>query len=346
MRQYIFYIFLATAMLTISCNKPETPEATSDGTVRLMAGMNDREDDWGGYSTRGISIDNTTINHFGAYCFQTGRKQWADTMAFALPNKMYNIPVTRSGNDWTYDPLVKWEGGDGSYFTFFGYSPRATGIYREPDNPLGNNLEISKATDPDVPVLTYSTLDYIPMQIDLLIAAPVYNIYPVESVHMRFAHALSQIRFVAWSAQDFVRVKSIEISNIQYSATLTLTGVITPLPDVKTFLLDEINKALSVDETNMTDLSDGSNAFLLLPQDLTGNTTATIIVTYVTNGVEGQSAPYTIIQNWEKGKSYTYALKLGGNPTEEMTVTGLTITDWVVDSSEDMNTGSGSAQQI
>lgn len=340
MRRYLLSIFLTAAVMSSGCSKSDTSDYTAtSGTVRFLAGINGREDNWGGLSTRGVPIDNATIHQFSVYCFQTGRKQWVDTMAYALPNKLCDVLVTRDGNDWNYDPPVLWEGGDGAYFTFFGYSPRATGIYQEPELPLGNNLElVSSATDPGVPVLKYSTLDYIPTQIDLLISAPVYDTHPVDRVQMKFAHALSQIRFMAWSDQDFVRVKRIEISNVQYTATLDLAGGLTPLPDVKAFTLDEINKTLSTDQSKMTDLSDGGNAFLLLPQDLTGNTTAKIVVTYIVNGVESQSAPYTIIQNWERGNSYTYTLKMGGNPTEEMVVTGVNVTDWIIDGEENLET--------
>lgn len=348
MRRYVLCIFFAAAAMSIGCSKSEAPDDAADGTVRFLAGLNGREDDWSGYSTRGAPLDNMTISQFGVFCYNTGRTKWATAAATALPNKMCDVSVIRNGNDWSYDPPVKWEGGDGAYFTFFGYSPRAAGIFLDPDNLWGNNLELTtKATDFGTPGLQYATLDYVPAQIDLLVSVPIYDTYPVAKVPMKFAHALSQISFMAWSAQDFVRVKRIEISNIQYSATLSLEGGLTPLNDVKTFLLDDIDQNLSTDQTKMTNLSSGDNAFLLLPQNLTGNTIAKIVVTYVTSaGEEGKSTPYLIKENWGKGKSYTYTLKLGGNPTAEMVVSGVTITDWLVDSSEDLNTGGGSAEQI
>ena len=341
MRNRLLYTCLAILALT-SCAKTDTPSAKRPGeTMHFMAGVTDKTDDWGPQqnATRGVPADNTTIRQFGAYCFNTGRTQWASAAAAALPNKMYDVPVTRNGNEWTYDPPVKWEGGDGAYFTFFGYSPRAAGIYQEPDSPLGNNLELlTSATDPGVPKLRYSTLDYVPSQVDLLFAAPVYNTYPVDKVKMQFFHALAQIRFKAWSEQDFVRVKSISIYGVQYAGTFSLDGTLTPESDVKSFSLTEINKTLSTDETKMTDLTDGGNAFMLLPQDLTANTTAQIVVTYLVSGEEKTSTPYTIVQNWQKGNSYTYTLKLGGTATEEMIVTGVTVTDWVIDGEEDMTT--------
>lgn len=286
--------------------------------------------------TRGTSITQDNIQEFGVFCYDLNGTTW--NPATSLPNKMDNLKVTRIANtpEWTYGSSIDWEGGDGRRFSFLGYSPHATGTYQDPDNTGGNNLTVTTPVA-GIPILKYETLADVPSQIDLLLATPHISITPQEKVHMKFDHALTQVRFRGRAAQQGTRLLSIAIYGVQYKGTVAATSqpiAWTVESDTTGFSAVRNFPPITTNPNFFTDLTAGGNAFMLLPQDLTQNTEAKIVITAIVSGVESVKT-HIIKENWEAGNSYTYTVELGGPVGEEITVTGVTITPWTIDPNEE-----------
>ena len=331
MKQYLLILAFATLG---SCAKNVTDESASPDTDRQSVRFTTE------VSSRGVSTTRDNIKEFAVFCYDLKGTVWNATTS--IPNKMNNLKVTRVGTttDWTYGESIDWDGGDGRRFTFLGFSPYATGTYVEYDNPLGNNIEVVTPVK-GIPTLNFETQSEVTQQVDLLLAAPHISITPQENVYMMFNHALAQIRFRGYSAQQGVAPLSIAINDVQYKGSVPVNGTDiawTVEADKTNFTIENNFPVVSVDESKPTDLSTGGRAFMLPPQDLTGNTTSKIVIVTRINGAD-ITKEYIIKENWEAGKSYIYTIALGGNPTEEIIVTDVTIKDWQMGSLADSDVG-------
>lgn len=159
--------------------------------------------------TRALETDAATIQDFRVWA------RWNVSVPF-----MDEVKVTRSGNDWTYNPLFYWP-VEGS-LDFYAYSPAAsTGV---------RSIDIS-ANSQTVEIVYDATTDCL-MQEDFMVASALNRTYTTPTVPMDFRHVLSQVAFQAKSSEAGIiyRVRGISLQNLSRSRTLVGTAI-SGIPD-------------------------------------------------------------------------------------------------------------------
>lgn len=167
--------------------------------------------------TKGVILDNSTIDNFGVFAYYTGLKQWSDVSAFITPNYTYNQQVERKKintqwSSWLYAPTMYWPNAP-EKLSFFAYAPTASDK---------NGIKVSAASSTGAPTIGYIVPIDIKEQQDLLYANPLVDKiktdYSEGQVPFKFEHALTQLSFQAKliDGQEPEEGKSLKITAIKF----------------------------------------------------------------------------------------------------------------------------------
>lgn len=324
-------LLLFALFVVVSCSKqqPQIPSVDADNTINLTVEV----------STRAVSATTTNLGEFASFGYSQGTDIWSEMPAEAIPDLMWNNRYLKSGDDWRGDIATEWPEADlNNYYAFFAYSPKATA-----DNKM--TLLTDQSTE-GYQRLSYQTLANVENQVDLLVASRI-NQLRASRVSLAFNHALTRVGFQAFTNISNTKINSISLNGMLYKGELEVRedavwqNVSPDKADFKVEMMPAVT--VSLDPLKPTDLSlNASYCFNLLPQDLTGNTDEATCVTidYTQNGVK-YTKKHTIVNDLAKGQFTIYKVDLSGDPNADLIVAQVIITDWVFDSSSDMDTNDG-----
>lgn len=304
--------------------------------------------------TRGTPILQNTIQNFGVYGYYTGTDRWADVGNITIPNKMYNVKVSRkvdTSDTWEYDTKAKWTDladnpvGLGYFFHFFGYAPYILNgaVYNS-----GVTLKTT-ATSKGVPTLNYMQPDGATNQIDLLVASPIIDRMNIgRKVVMKFKHSLSKIGFSA-SIADAVVGRTYKITklsmnfrtaggNIFRQADLDLSTTLwsnLSVPYDDGYLMTIPLSAIALTAAYQT-ISSSTDLPFFLPQEVSDGAVTLSVTVQKLNGdiveatqrVNDIPFPATL---WEAGKAYNYRYSVSFD-TKNVALRDVVVTDWTVSS--------------
>lgn len=245
--------------------------------------------------TRSTLTDNESLDSFGVFARRTD----SDSEA---PDYMFNVCVTRS-TGWTPAEDYRWPSDGKLHFTAFA-----------PFCSQTDTEGITALPRPDAsPEVGFKVPSDVADQFDLLVATPTDG--DSSPCELTFNHALTGIRFASGAELAPCTVKSIEISGVADSGTISLedqtwsdiTGNATYIisPDI------ELSASAGGEyvEPN-TLITSGEQTLILLPQSLGADTR--VKITVLTNGRESTLEASLGGQSWTPGKTVTY--RISGNP--------------------------------
>ena len=146
-----------------------------------------------------MTLDDLKAQSFGVFAYYTDNSDYAE--GTSTPNFMFNQNVKWNGTDaWTYSPLKYWPNEATDKLSFFAYAPHV-----EQSN---GNIELASTftnASASAPSLTYTLDDDQSKHVDLLWAAPHYNLQKqtiTGDVKFIFKHAMSRIGFKSVAVID------------------------------------------------------------------------------------------------------------------------------------------------
>ena len=304
-------LMAAVAALAItSCSQNEEFERQdSNNEISFNTGVSN--------VTRGAMVTSGSFKKFTAYAYINTGTFAGTTIADLISGEVYT-----KGADWVQGTSNKyyWPTAAENKVTFFGYGESTTATYAKAQGSF--------------PTLTYTILDDVATQEDLVIAQELDKVKPANgSISLTFKHSLTQVYFKLKAddnALDY-EVKKIAIVGAKNKGIFTFDGTATlgswataSDATAKTYELIPTGDRGKVAKgaSTVVALNDAAEAMVLLPQDLTG---VKIQVTYIAkNGdVEVHSAAepveWALNGEWEIGKKIAYVLTLSG---DKVTVTG------------------------
>lgn len=252
---------------------------------------------WGWYGTTGSTIDKTVFN---------------------------NIPVTKSGEVWTYTGGTQyWISG--MTYNFYGVYP----IY--PKTSDNNGTTATVTPDGTITVTNFDCFATGDAAIDLMTATHTrdYNGTNANAVNMPFQHELAKVKFTVKSENTVATVSRFNVYGVNYQGTLTKKGQTATWNPVTA--CTETNTPYKLENftfntTNGFEKDMLGDVLLIPDKDLTD---AKLYIAYryqgeTTDRTSTINLQTTAITQWEAGKSYHYTLTIKGGT---LTVT-VTVADW------------------
>ncbi len=300
--------------------------------------------------SRGTLTSTADIESFGVFA---SRRADGEQLTELSPEYMYNVEITAS-NAWKPAEEYLWPGLGSLHIN--AYSPFASEASAEGVTRLPALSDKSPLT------LDYNVAAEVADQEDLLYATPVDG--SSSPCKLTFNHALTAIRFATGAKMTPCTVKSITISGVASSGTLSLEdGTWSDLSGdatytVTTDLTIEAAEGSQYAAANLP-LTTESQTFLLIPQTLPED--AKIELTIAVDGKESNFTAPLSGSVWTEGTTLTYHLSASplnpglllevvdadGNPLSSLSAkyTGGT-SDFKVRSLYDDGTGAGTYSPI
>ena len=224
-----------------------------------------------------------------------------------IPNYMYDVPVSKSGNTWTPPSTYYWP-GEAYKVRFFAYAPKSNNAYRLSGQTAG------------YPTLTCTVPDDVADQADLLVAASgEINGNSNIPVNLTFHHALTAVKFVCGSDMKAGTVKSVTLKGVYATGTYNLeTAAWSDVRTPKNFS-QTLNAA--TDGTEGSVLTRPAQTFMMIPQTLPE--AAKIEVIFADAKGEHILSATLAKSVWPMGKTVTYKISTSSiNWEYTLSVTG------------------------
>lgn len=273
-----------------------------------------------GYSpvTRSTVLNTANFKHFiiNAYAGSDGSTNFTPSDAQIIANGGFS-----ENNGWTADGDKKYYWPVSGYAHFFGH------------NSVLQDAAVYDATT--YPSITYTVAKTIKDQEDLLVAKSIHT-KKVESLTLKFTHALSQVAFkLKGDDSDLTyTVSKITIKDVcdknSYDYSTELWGTAEGNATYDLIPTDNVE----VKGTTETDFADKDGIAILMPQSVTNKEIEITYAAKYTTGNAGVAvnSPATVKLDgtWAKGKKTTYTLELSA---AKIDVTGTINTDWITEDS-------------
>lgn len=223
----------------------------------------------------------TAYKTMGVYAANHNSADFSGTTPVSL---MTNVKIERDNgsNGWYYSPPAMWRGTE--KHSFFAYAPY---------NPTG--LTLPGTAIAGIPTMQYIVPDDVASQVDLLVAAPQYNLVDnlTPSVKLTMNHALTRVVFSARVLHSVptgssIKITEIKLTDIANQATRPMafeaTDLWTGQTGTATYTLTNgvggglQNVALT---QTLTEIETPDGNLFLMPQSFTANDAATLSITYV-----------------------------------------------------------------
>lgn len=173
--------------LAVGCKREADDDMPGQTPVAFAARLDGEE------ATRAGVIDNDKLASMGVFASYTGQSDWTTS---STSNFMYNQPVEKSPDTWTYTPMKYWPNTEGDKLSFFAYAPHA-------DNMAGlttDGYNSSNATG--YPTFRYEPPVDITKQTDLLFAPPLLNKTKGSELSFTMGHVLTHVLFKVKSTSN------------------------------------------------------------------------------------------------------------------------------------------------
>ncbi len=272
--------------------------------------------------TRGFPMTSSSqIQDLGLFCSYTGEEEWTES---DVPAKLHNRKMTYNTvtGFWEYadgDP-AQWNAlSAADNYTFFAYTPFASGDYDPSDNPTGNGLTvISTDVDADYPRLLYNIPERVESQPDIMVAVPVYNLHQTgRPVTLQMKHALTCVGFHVSGTGE--RIGGIAVSGVASVGELEIEGEHilwndleeSPLPDIHPATVDfdqgQNYFTAGAERSLLTD-----DGWLMMIPQIPGENSAVHL--FFDNNTHREFSLNTF--EWRAGEQVIYHINLSGNTGE------------------------------
>ena len=243
------------------------------------------------------------ITSFGILAY-TYTGAWDGTQ---IPNYMYDVPVSKSGNTWTPPSTYYWP-GEAYKVRFFAYAPKSNNAYRLSGQTAGH------------PTLTCTVPDDVADQADLLVAASgEINGNSNIPVNLTFHHALTAVKFVCGNDMKAGTVKSVTLKNVYSQGTYDLDDQTWKDHGRTTSFTQELNK--TAQGTAGEAITSEAQTFMMIPQTLPE---AAKIEVIFADAKGDHTLSATLAKSvWPMGKTVTYKISTSSiNWEYTLSVTG------------------------
>lgn len=206
--------------------------------------------------------------------------------------------VTKKGNNlWSSDRTYYWPGAE-HILQFYAWAPVSGAFETEP-------------TTPESTTLTYTVPSDAADQKDIVVASPDetpgnYN----AAQSLTFNHICTAVRFVTGSQMQPGTIRSVALKGVRHNGSYDLATGEWTLNDNVTNFTQSLDKEMSGNETDGTEVATGEATFMMLPQTLPTN--AKVEVVFYSTVTNTERTLEAAIENmeWPQGKTVTYKLSI------------------------------------
>lgn len=206
--------------------------------------------------------------------------------------------VTKKGNNlWSSDRTYYWPGAEHT-LRFYAWAPVSGAFETVP-------------TTPESTTLTYTVPSDAADQKDIVVASPDetpgnYN----AAQSLTFNHICTAVRFVTGSQMQPGTIRSVALKGVRHNGSYDLATGEWTLNDNVTNFTQSLDKEMSGNETDGTEVATGEATFMMLPQTLPTN--AKVEVVFYSTVTNTERTLEAAIENmeWPQGKTVTYKLSI------------------------------------
>lgn len=210
-----------------------------------------------------------------------------------------------TGAIWSTEQIYYWPGADHS-FQFYAWAPTDAGGLTTPSSPTSTVLE-------------YTVPDTVPNQKDIVVATTSeISGDNNKAVPLTFKHICTAVRFAVGSQMQPGSIKSVALKGVKNTGTYDMaTGTWALAETTKDFSQDDLNKSMTGNETDGTEITSPEGTFMMLPQTLPAGATVEVVFTNA-SGVDRTLAASIGNTVWTMGTTVTYKLSI--TPEYEMNI--------------------------
>ena len=209
-----------------------------------------------------------------------------------------------SGAIWSTEQIYYWPGADHS-FQFYAWAPTDAGGLTTPSSPTSTVLE-------------YTVPEAATNQKDIVVATTSeISGDNNKAVPLTFKHICTAVRFAVGSQMQPGSIKSVALKGVKNAGTYDMATGTWALAETPTDFSQDLNKSMTGNETNGTEITSPEGTFMMLPQTLPEG--ATVEVVFVNANNEDRTLTASIGNTvWTMGTTVTYKLSI--TPEYEMNI--------------------------
>lgn len=233
------------------------------------------------------SLDEYGTFHVQAHCKEDG----------TLVNTFYmDDNVTYRNNNWSTDNVYYWPGATRT-LQFFAWAPIDAGL-TAPEAP-GNTT------------LTYTVPTVVSEQKDLVVAkTDEIEGNKNEVIPLAFEHICTAVRFVTGSQMQPGTIKSVALKGVRYKGSYDLENGKWTLNDDANDFTQSLDKEMSGNETDGTEVTTSEATFMMLPQTLPADAKVEVAFNDKMTGEKRILEAPIAGMEWPQGKTVTYKLSI------------------------------------
>lgn len=202
-----------------------------------------------------------------------------------------------SGAIWSTEQIYYWPGADHS-FQFYAWAPTDAGGLTTPSSPTSTVLE-------------YTVPEAATNQKDIVVATTSeISGDNNKAVPLTFKHICTAVRFAVGSQMQPGSIKSVALKGVKNTGTYDMaTGTWALAETTKDFSQDDLNKSMTGNETDGTEITSPEGTFMMLPQTLPAGATVEVVFTNA-SGVDCTLTASIGNAEWKMGTTVTYKLSI------------------------------------
>lgn len=287
--------------LAVGCKREADDDMPGQTPVAFAARLDGEE------ATRAGVIDNDKLASMGVFASYTGQNDWTTS---STSNFMYNQPVEKPTDTWTYTPMKYWPNTEGDKLSFFAYAPHA-------DKMAGLTTDgYNSSTATGYPKFRYEPPVEITNQTDLLFAPPLLNKTKGSELSFTMGHVLTHVLFKVKSTSNMTVSKltvnkGAQLGYLSYDASGYSW---TSIDENQTFSYAE---STDVPENTLTDICES----FLLPRNA-----ESVTLTFTEDGSNTEQTETIALPSspvWAMNKTVAYTIGV-----ENKTKITLSVKEW------------------
>lgn len=205
--------------------------------------------------------------------------------------------IKRGNNLWSSDRVYYWPGAEHT-LQFYAWAP-ASGAFE------------TTPTTPENTKLTYTVPSDAADQKDIVVASPKETPGDHNAAQsLTFNHICTAVRFVTGSQMQPGTIKSVALKGVQYKGTYDLENGKWTLNDDANDFTQSLDKEMSGNETDGTEVTAGEGTFMMLPQTLPDKAKVEVVFHSTVTNTDRTLEAIIGGMEWPQGKTVTYKLSI------------------------------------
>ena len=244
-------------------------------------------------ATRGIPVtEDNFYNSFHVLAY------WKKNGTPVKEQFYMDADVTKRGNNlWSSDRVYYWPGAEHT-LQFYAWAP-ASGAFE------------TIPTTPENTKLTYTVPSDAADQKDIVVASPKETPGDHNAAQsLTFNHICTAVRFVTGSQMQPGTIKSVALKGVQYKGTYDLENGKWTLNDDANDFTQSLDKEMSGNETDGTEVTAGEGTFMMLPQTLPDKAKVEVVFHSTVTNTDRTLEAIIGGMEWPQGKTVTYKLSI------------------------------------